>query len=67
MNKFRKKKQDTTDDFQKEATDGDLEAGAALNKSGRDDEFQDAAGAQEEEKKDKIIWFPREKKYFWRE
>jgi len=38
-----------------------------LNKSGRDDEFQDAAQGAEEEKKDKIIWFPKEKKYFWRE
>ena len=64
MKKFRKKK-DASDDFQKETTDGDLEAGA-LNKSGRDDEFEDAAKDEEKENKDKIIWFPREKKHFWR-
>jgi hypothetical protein len=36
-----------------------------LNKSGRDDEFKDAKD-EDKEKKDKIIWFPRETKHFWR-
>ena len=64
MKKFRKKNKDSTDDFQKGETEEDLEAGAPI-KGGKDDEFQDAK--DEENKEEKIIWFPREKKYIWRE
>ena len=64
MKKFRKKNKDSTDDFQKGENEGDLEANATI-KGGKDDEFQDAK--DEEKKDDKIIWFPKEKKYVWRE
>jgi hypothetical protein len=61
MKKFRKKNKEVPDDFEKDKTD--LEAGAT-NKDGKDDEYQNA---DEGDQKEKIIWFPKEKKYFWRE
>jgi hypothetical protein len=55
-------KKNNNDDFQKDGSEGDLEANKKSDKGSKDDEFLKADG----EEKVKIIWFPREKKQIWR-